>query len=312
MLPQKNTNIERLRIISCLGIITFHCQNGLLKTIGYISLPTFVILTFALGLIKEQTRPIQSKHFFNYIRSKSNRLIKPYIFWVIIYGCWGLLRNKMGYGKIIELPISFLFPLYGTSIHLWYLPFTFLGLTSISYLKYYPQFKRIPKTFTFFLFLTIFGLAPIFLENTAQLPIPQILFALPAAILGLYLHDNDNPSIIDYGSILLIIVIIGLIRLNFNNSDFFIFQYSVAYILVVFCLNIPGKINKFTEHISELTFGIYLIHPLIIAILNNITTPFTYVLDTPLKPLIIFTISATCIHLSKYTVLIQRIFFAAK
>jgi fucose 4-O-acetylase-like acetyltransferase len=266
------------------------------------------MITFSFGTIK-QAHSLNEKErtlFRNYLLSKTNRLIIPYLFWVFIYWCWGCARMLSSHGEIINVPVTILLPLYGTSIHLWYIPFIFIGLIAVSFTKLYFPLKSL-FSISLYLFLSLLtGLLPVFVQNTNQLPlpIPQFLFALPALFLGLTISDTmDVNKPLKYCLILLIISLIGAIRLLLNSNDSFLFLYLLSFLLVVTMQNIPGKIDSFTKQLSPLTFGIYLIHPIIAAIIVNIATITNFQRIAPINSIIIFISSAICIYILKKTTL---------
>ena len=303
---RKNTNIERLRIIAAYGIICFHSQSGFLKEIGYAGLPAFVMVTFSFGLIglaQVAYGPGES-HFKKYMVSKINRLLLPYFFWVIIYGVWGCARMLSSRGEIINVPITIFFPLYGTSIHLWYLPFVFLGLVILSYMKEHFLMKSHFALFAFSTATILTGLLPVFIPdiNNMPLPVPQVVYALPALFLGLIISDTLQVRIpLKYLLAVMIIFFTGVVRLISSNDHSYLLLYLISFIVVVIAKNIPGKHDDITEKLSPLTFGIYLVHPIIISIVANV---FGYHNSQGLRPIhsvLIFILSALTIYFSKKT-----------
>jgi peptidoglycan/LPS O-acetylase OafA/YrhL len=305
----KNQNIERLRIFASYGIICFHSQTGLLKTIGYIGLPVFVMITFAYGVIKCRRQAITDSPlhpFKNYIVSKIERLLLPYLFWVFIYAVWGGLRALSSLGEIVNVPVTILIPLYGTSIHLWYLPFVFLALVSVSLLRVNFPSNNLRDLLSYSVAALITGLLPAFFPNTNQLslPIPQILFALPALFIGLIISDDlEIKKQVKYGVSLAIIITTGIARVILNNDHSFLFLFFSSFLLVAIAQNATGKPDKITVNLSSLTFGIYLVHPIIIAIVSNLLGYHNCQGLTPLHSLMIFVLSACCIYYAKKTVI---------
>lgn len=295
----KNANIERLRIIASFGIVFFHSKAGLLGFIGYAGLPIFVMLTFSLGIVKQDytSKQNSSSILKRYLTVKTKRLILPYIFWVFTYLCWGLARSMTGHGEIIEVPLTILFPLYGTSIHLWYLPFVFIFLAIISFLKLYCPVDDLKLMSFYLIVILVTGIATAAVDfGFGQLPtpIPQILFALPAVSLGLIISDMFYlNNFAKYCLSLLFITTAGIIRLFLTaRFDSFLILYTIAFFLVVICQNYPGQMDRYTSHLSSLTFGIYLIHPIIIAISANMAHIAQIDLSTTTISLIVFIISA--------------------
>jgi surface polysaccharide O-acyltransferase-like enzyme len=308
MANSKNANIERLRIIACFGIICFHSQTGILKLVGYIGLPIFIMITFCFSTIKKPQSYNESRSALlsNYLLIKANRLIIPYLCWGFVYWCWGYLRMVTSHGEIINVPVTFLFPLYGTSIHLWYLPFVFVGIGVASFIKLYLPLKGLCIFFLYLFLSFITGLVPLFFQDINQLPLPlpQYFFSLPAIFLGLMISNTiDLNKVLKYGLVVIVISLTGMIRLISDNNDSFLFLHLLSFLLVVTAQNIPGEIDQLTAQLSPLTFGIYLIHPIIATIVVNISAITHFQFIGLINPIIIFIISAICIYLLKKTIL---------
>ncbi len=298
MVKQKNFNIDRLRVIASFGIICFHSQTGLLKLIGYVGLPVFVMITFGLGTINTNVTlvgPVRTV-LKGFLSAKIHRLIIPYIAWVVIYWGWGWFRMITGHGEIIESQLTIFFPLYGTSIHLWYLPFVFTGLILFSTCKLYYPLSGFTALVIFLLLMMFTSIAPavFFNQNKMPLPLPQILFALPPLFVGLIISDMTNvKGNIKYCLTFFFIIFTFFVHLLIKKEfDLNLLLLPIAFLLVVFCIKFPGKSGKIVKELSPLTFGIYLVHPIIVAIIKNILLFYKMTYLLPVSSLLIFLISA--------------------
>lgn len=107
----RNATVDCLRIVAALGIVWFHTQAPG-NRIAYLALPFFLVL---LGMPSSGS-----------VAQRALRLLRPFVVWSLIYGAMLTalaLRNGAA-------PLSWWRPemlLAGTSIHLWFLPFAFLG-----------------------------------------------------------------------------------------------------------------------------------------------------------------------------------------
>jgi peptidoglycan/LPS O-acetylase OafA/YrhL len=120
---QRVAGIDLLRIIAAVGIIWFHTDGAPYAQIGYAGLPAFLLIYFSL--VTKQSQAHATREF---LRRRWARLLKPWLFWSIVYGtCRVIKAAYTGDFSSLEhmLFVGTLF--IGTSIHLWYLPYAFLS-----------------------------------------------------------------------------------------------------------------------------------------------------------------------------------------
>jgi len=202
-----------------------------------------------------------------------------------------------GHGEIIESQITLFFPLYGTSIHLWYLPFVFTGLILFSTCKLYYPLSGFTALVIFLLLMMFTSIAPavFFNQNKLPLPLSQILSALPPLFVGLIISDMTNvKGNIKYCLTFFFIIFACFVHFLIKKEfDLNLLLLPIAFLLVVACMKFPGKSDKIFKVLSPLTFGIYLVHPIIVAIITNILLFYKIDYLLPVSSLLIFLISAT-------------------
>lgn len=105
-------NIERLRVLSAFGVASFHTHDWFPRSFGIIGF-IVLLLTFCAFVVN---RP-EPYDFRDLAKRKAERLLKPWLFWSVIYGALGLV--KVIY---MDVPFSDVFSatmfLTGTRIHL--------------------------------------------------------------------------------------------------------------------------------------------------------------------------------------------------
>lgn len=300
-----NANIERLRIVSALGVVAFHAQTGLVKSIGYAGLPAFVLITFFLGTISLLNK---QEGFSTYLAGKTKRLLLPFIVWVGVYLVYDCLVATIKHQPLSTLLTEFNL-LYGTSIHLWYLPFAFLGLLLIfvvgrgylASLSYLSLVILLLLAATSGLFIDYLGALV-----KGMLPLPQYAFAFPALLFAVSLAAASRMSrpakAVTYFAVIIIVAALVMIKAATagHNAAGFAYTYGIAVPVMVAALSWPGEVDRLTGLLAPLTLGIYLVHPMIIGVLNRLAF-FRYGIAGELKFVAVFCVSAGVIYLIRLT-----------
>ena len=264
-------NIDRLRILAAFGVIWLHTEKANAKIIAWSALPVFLMLFCALI-----SNNLQDQNLKTFSQKKIHRLLIPWLFWSLIY-----LAAKISKRIVYNISFSDVFTYYtlftGPRIHLWFLPYAFIMAFAI-YQIYIWTVNISPVTFMKFLILlavTILFLCS-FILSTTPVPVPfsQWLFGLPAVFLGFAigrisaLTDTKKQkfyiltTLAASETICLLLVI-----LKFNTL---VIPYGIAILLVCAAFIYKGRFDPVTSKVSSLTYGIYLIHPLIFSIIKSL------------------------------------------
>lgn len=313
-----NTNnlpwTTNLRVVATISVIFLHVTSGILYQYGTISnsiwwtgniydslvrfcVPVFVMLTGTLLLNKEY-------ELYDFLKNRFSRIILPFLFWSIIYAFFALrnefLENpELSFFEICKLTF-FLFK-NGTSFHLWYiymiigiylfipilskwiknatekeiLYFIFIWLfTIIVDLPFLSKFKiNINLTyFSGYLGYVILGYYlsvkqfKYSIRRVKFIALLFIFFGVAVTAIGTYFlterHDVFNGYLYDYLSISVLISSIGFFIFikNLHISNFFVL--------------------RIINFISTFSYGIYLVHILILKFLE--TLGINYQFTTPL------------------------------
>jgi hypothetical protein len=273
------SDVELLRIFSAFGIVWFHSglQNG--KDIAYSGLIVFLI--FSSYFAVKST----SKHT---IENRALRLLIPCVLWSILFVTFDLLRG----GYIYPNNYSLLSKILATpSLHLWYLPFVFFCLITIDRAKAIlsPVFlASLAAVFVSILLL----LSPLWRQWTYLPPLGQYIHALPAIFVGLLF--SLSPQIGRTKYILLSLLFVSLAYVYVLNMSGVGLTYTIGIVAAAILLKKESILpsNQAIFEISKLSFGIYLLHPLVLFIVRHIG------LEGVLLPVFSYTISATCIYIA--------------
>jgi hypothetical protein len=240
-------DIELFRIISAFGIVWFHShlEGG---DVGYAGLIYFTILSLYLSGDGRD------------VIHRLKRLMLPWLFWCLFYGFINLLIAK----PFIDTNNGLLAGiLTGPRIHLWYIPFICITLISFDLIKKNISVLLIGYASALIAFIS---LITVFLwrdpANSLGTPWAQHFHAFPAIFIGASFWAFERVE--SMFRIVFMLLLLSAAAINLNISG-----VGVTYIIgiALFCpilflppwLKCPYKITK----ISNLTLGIYLLHPFV-------------------------------------------------
>ncbi len=238
----RNGSVDLLRFVGAIGIILFHC-GAAGSWIGLAALPMFVTLLVFYGA----GRPLIGS---------ARRLLVPWLIWSGIYTVLKIMQSLVAGTSLSAEFVPWMF-LTGPSIHLWFLPFAFLFLAVCVCL---PDHLPVAGLWTICLSLSA---GSIWLFHTIDLPIPfaQWTTVIPAACAGLLMQRTPNkilPPMVLVGG-----CIVALMAGVDGNSR----QLAIAGLAVAVAMFISLPRSVYTDFLSEVSFGMYLVHPALIAAL---------------------------------------------
>lgn len=269
----RRADVELLRVLACLGIVYFHAGifSGISNAIAYSGLIVFVLISVFYGgkrKVTDEVSPLAKK------------ILVPYVIWSAIYMVLYLLS-----GKYISEIVSFKTIVSGTSMHLWYLPFIFLVLVIVGRIKNQISLRVISgASGTMFLFWLYYS--PIWRSYVEVVPFPQYMHAVGGVFLALSVISSVRwVSYVSLGGGVLMCIYL----IKFKD-----YGVSVVYLIAAFTtlalIARPISISIFERPIallSSLTFSIYLVHPLVLAIFSKLSFGEGF-----LAPALVFIVSA--------------------
>lgn len=268
----KNVNIELLRVVAAFGIIWFHTEAAYGRRFGYVGLPLFLLIFISLSVARRRVHV-----FKDFLVKRIRRLLIPWLFWSVIFS--GLkLVNTIRLGQLSLDHIDARYLLIGSHIHLWYLPFAFM-LSMIVYIL--NQAMRKLHNYVVISVSIIVGGLLLFIcscvMSKLELPAPfaQWIFGLPALPLGFSIGRACSLSDSRLKHLFLIVtVIVSLIvclLLRTLGYQYLIIQYSIAIVLICGGYLYPSNRSQLILRMGSLTYGIYLIHPLVDVLLRKLS-----------------------------------------
>lgn len=293
-------NIERLRILAICGVVSYHTHSAIPRSIGVVG---FIILLLAFcAFVVNRTEPLD---FTKLAKRKAQRLLKPWFFWSIMYGCLGLAKIKYMNIQFSEVfPAEVLFT--GTRLHLWFLTFAFVAALFLNMM--HRTTIRIPhsvKITTAILIgaLCVFCCALIQAHTDIPTPVRQWMLALPGIPLGFAIGQTLLLKMVKsrlkfyvLASLSMFITCAVLTWLGYNNL--FALRYLISVAIICSAFYWQGNLDPVSKKIALLTYGIYLIHPMAVILLEQlgIATGYPWVLL-----LLVVTISSVTIFILQKT-----------
>jgi len=266
-------NIDLLRIVAAIGVVWFHTMDASSRQIGYAGLPVFLLICFSL--ITRQSHGHTTAQFLD---RRWNRLLKPWLFWSVIYGLCRLakavcLADPDSLGQVLS-PWAIL---AGTHAHLWYLPFAFAAgflVYGINRWSLKSDSTAVALAATVIGVLTLIEYVLSAASHRPVMPLAQWEFGLATIPLGFAIGRSLlAPSRRTRHLLLLAIslmtlsacVILG--ALGYGSGTI---PYGLAVPLVCLAYGCRDRSYLLVASLAPLTLGIYLIHPMVIYGLGHV------------------------------------------
>lgn len=257
---ERNPVLELVKFLAICEIVCFHAKAPWSQYI-YV-LPIFMILS--ISFVANSTSPISIQ-----LKKSFKRFLMPWIFWSAFYAVLKIIQALIG-GYSIQDEFNWSMLIAGTAIPLWYLPYAFISLNLVFFIIKHFNFKLNTKNSHL---IAIFGgivllissfFFPIVKENY---PFGEWLYLLPAIPIGMLFSSFYYKFLklqFNYG--VWIVIIISIIAIYFDRRVGSAHLFASCLCSFVFSLE-PPKANSFIYYLGKISYGIYLIHSLWIAIL---------------------------------------------
>jgi peptidoglycan/LPS O-acetylase OafA/YrhL len=263
---ERLANIDTLRILAAVGIVWFHTEGVPGRRIGYAALPIFLLIFFSL--ITRNTHADGTVHF---LKRRWNRLMAPWLFWSVVYAvCKSAKAICMMDMDALRGMLSVESLLAGAHIHLWYLPYAFIlgfAIYEINRRTSRANHAVVILTATATGILMLVARATGILPADVPAPLSQWSFGLAAAPLGLavgrclMIPSRDTRRLLL--SVVSLATLLACIILNSTGFASVAIPYGIGMTLVCIGYTWRARNDAFVAYVASLTFGVYLIHPLI-------------------------------------------------
>lgn len=268
---ERLSNVERLRIVAMLEIVTFHAGEAIgsgaqrLPLVAGLGLPVFLLLNNAFNCTLAERMGTRK-----FLDVKVSRLLLPWLIWSALYALV-IVAESVRHDEPVAERFSLWMIVGGTYTHLWFVPFALFGSLLIAGLQARTREVSNPLmagvTFAVGVVFTAAG-AWLFEATTIDWPMLQWLFALPSPLLGFALGRlllAQNRELQRRATVGISLVALGLLGLGLAwVMPEMVRRYAVSMALVSVFFLWPGKADAVSKRFTPLLFGIYLAHPLLV------------------------------------------------
>lgn len=278
-------------------IIGFHAATERTLLLGGLGLSTFLLLTNLFNCTVSEKRG-----FRQFARDKMNRLVYPWLFWCAVYGAENLFvafRHDKPLSEVFNLHML----LYGTSDHLWFVPFALVSALAVALAQGFTS--RMPHAPVVF---GSAGVGAVMLFVSATLlgrfefnsPFDQYLYALPSALIGFAMGRSLLiESVTERQRVQRVFcvaaAVFGCVAVAFA-AQWFPVRYAVSAILVMAAVARPGTADWLTDAMTPLLFGIYLVHPLVIWVTKRSDVFDSYIAPYAVGVLVLSAVTVWCVR----------------
>lgn len=251
---QRRMDIELLRLLAALFIVSFHGGGLLPRDIAYSGLVVFLFLTAYYATVSQRKS----------VADMAFRLLVPYGLWFIIYiGVFAVVGRTIfqDHHSIVR------FLLASPSIHLWFLPFLFLITVVIQFAAVRAPARAMAWVVALLAILLVVT-SPQWRKYDIESPFAQWLHALAPVCVGVLagLLNKLNERL---RWALSLAVAASLAYVGIVVETQVVFAYALG---IVGCglLMLPGSVipsSAILARLATTTLGIYLIHPAVLVVL---------------------------------------------
>ena len=278
---ERIANIERLRFLAACGVASLHTHTVFPRSFGSAGL--LVLLLVLCVFVVRKPKPCE---LASLARRKGNRLLKPWLFWSVVYGGLGLTKviyEDLSFSDVFSPTML----LTGTRIHLWFLPFGFVAAMLLGLV--HQRIVKVPDVLTVVIAafagaLCVFGFPIVQSRMSLGVPFEQWTFGLPAIPLGLAIgraaalpdrRDRRNfyllIGFLVAAACAAYIVFAGLrYGIWFDRGSSHAIRYIIAAAAVCSALHWQGKLDPISKTLASSSYGVYLIHPLMVVFLSRV------------------------------------------
>lgn len=328
MQSSRCTWLDATRVLACLAVVMLHVSAACWKTAYYSDAQGWVALNFydsavrwavpVFVMVSGSLFLCGNKSLREIVRKNVVRIIVAFYCWSLVYALPGLVRS----GDVGVFLTEFLFGHH----HMWFLPMIAGLYLLVPFLRLIAKDSRLATYYLLLAFVFAFALpqasslVSLWSEDTGRLlqrvaKMPQFYFALGYSsffVLGYRLRVMgrrvSNPALIAAGIVGLMSTFLGTGFLSaksgaptqvlYENFSITVLMEAVpVFLLLKNCVgtrSLGHRAGDALRALSELSFGVYLVHPTIISALGKIhldTLAFFPVVSVPVITLIVATVS---------------------
>lgn len=265
--PLRSAGVEWTRVLGCAGIVWFHA-GAPFRTVALGGLIAFTLMGCAFIKPLDRASALGPS-----VWSRAQRLLGPWIVWSLIYGALRIAEAvRQHEGAFAWWDDRMV--LYGTWIHLWFLPFLFLATIVIQSLDLAGKLGRVRVVDAFAWTLIIATPLWVWLEQWgAGKPFDQWISVLPAVGLGVLMRGAKPGSSAARRRAAFLLLIdaaaLGATLALMPDRGELLVKHAVGGLAVLAW--VPSlAASRFALTLGALSMGVYLVHPLLLTIATRV------------------------------------------
>lgn len=255
--------IDLARFIAAFGVVVAHALASPRDWVGHLALALFLILTAFLAVQSAQ----RAGGGYAFV-PRARRLILPWLVWSAFFRLLDMaISDRPDRFMPLTDPWSLL---YGSYIHLWFLPFVGLAMVLVA-----PVVRHVttPERLIMASVLLLGISAPLFWAHEAlgmPEPLPQWAFALPCYVLGLLLAVA-GPMGKTWVPLVTGLLLTALSEVLGQGAPW---AATILIALVGFEVfwRLPIR-GRWLSALGQVSFGIYLVHPFFMLVVYKLMGP---------------------------------------
>lgn len=286
--------IDLARFVAAFGVVVAHALASPQDWVGHLALAVFLILTAFLAVQSAQ----RAGGTYSFL-PRARRLILPWLVWSAFFRVLDMaFSDSPDRFQPLTNPWSLL---YGSYIHLWFLPFVGLAMVLVG-----PVVKNVttPGRLMIASLLMAGMSAPLFWAHEAlglPAPVAQWTFALPCYVLGLLLgigHPLGKAWVPLLAGLAMTVLAVIL-----GQAAAWTVTLLIGLVGFELFWRLPVR-GKWLPHLGQVSFGIYLIHPFFMLVAYKLLGPTA---ESMLGALFSFLMSWAAIAILRHNPLFARV-----
>ncbi len=258
-------SIDLVRFVAAFGVVVAHAFASPRDWVGHLSLAVFLILTAFLAVQSAQRNGGRYPFL-----ARARKLVLPWLVWSAFFRLLDLvISDSPEKFRLLSEPWSLL---YGSAIHLWFLPFVMVAMVMVE-----PAVRWIttPKRVSLAAMGLILIAVPLYYAHGRMdppQPVAQWLVAVPSYCLGLLLAIAEPMGARAARQVKLAGGALSGVALLTSGLQPWVGTplLSLAIFLVLWDLPLKGR---WLPMIGQAAFGIYLIHPFFMLVCYKLFGP---------------------------------------
>lgn len=260
-------HVDRLRFLASFDIVSTHALGyHLLAGVG---LPIFLLTSVAMCVHRPVPPPLG-----RFLERRARGILVPWLFWSGVYGLWFAFLAWYS-GRAWNEPFEAWMILYGTAVHLWFLPFILVAnATAVGIARRlggYPTRAAVLNA-TWIGVAVLLAAAVLRLHVTTQTPFPQWLFSIACIPLGLALGrtvslgERRRKLLMVLAGVGVLLAAIGHARAAGPGIEWALLRrFGLALTLLSGAALWAHRTEPITQLLVRNSFGVCLVHPLLVS-----------------------------------------------